>query len=1059
MPATIPQPKSIHFFADTFFNSLDAENTLKPLSTNRLTRQSLSRQSSMRNKLASASDDAAFLAQARRRSQHYENTTANNQANDLIAAVMSPATSSGVATKREQTRFPATSSVVFKKTSSLSQQSPLPGPKRSSFSNISSKRAAAKTEDEMDSAASRPRSRLGVKTTSTTASVDLYMSATSNLSYSGNDLSALRSAVQALKSSSLSSAPVRSTAAAAVPAPCSLPQAAVEAQQQPETAKYVPLQKPATIKSTRLSTGNSRSSTLDALQQRMAKIHLASSSSGVVAAAPVVFIASISPPASAAVEKYQEPEEEEEEHSTAAETPPSKAVPNTPLAPANTPASPRFKPTSIPRLPRAAAANPPPSSVPAALSKVEHHHLNEEEEEDSVVLASPAHTEYDAYTEYDGDDVLMGGDSTPAESISGASTVSRDGGSGASTGGARSSRFRIEALRQGVTPLRMRGQDACSPPRAPLTSGGGAADGAEEHIQHVPSLLQQQQSPTVSTSTTMSSNPLAQMPSAPVAEAQSAEIDSPAGAAVSSSSTSGISNNNPLFAGTPSHPTPPSVTMVARRHSLSMGAAAAAAAGVGGTTTTTPATTNIMRTPSTGGSSAASAGMLLAERLHAAAEKLQTPVQQQQQHSSDDNTMFQFKGDVQALLLALDANTPKSVTPVPRRTGAAARAMAAASTEERPKAQPRRRSSTLSPGNTAPILDLNGYDVNGERTAPGQATPLFSAAGCRGDGYASKTHFSNHNNNVTTTTSNSDTISATAVAALKHQISGLEAEREEAASLLSTYQGTIADLQDRHSAVLVRLQTENALLKSESERLRCERAEVNTQFETLYRDKYAPLKTEAAALRRGADALRARLMEEGGKVKRIAQLEAELSLAQAATAAAQQSAAAFKSEADAARKGEAVAEQRAAEAAKQGEEAERRWAAKFATEAARAEQALASKGAEVSAWKDKHTAMARQHDAAVHRAHLAQAAKERKSAEVGRKEEEICALEVRLHEVECVLGQYRAENEKFSATKEKYKSVIAALERELATKDAEKATLASMCNELLERLEEEEEKK
>ena len=43
----------------------------------------------------------------------------------------------------------------------------------------------------------------------------------------------------------------------------------------------------------------------------------------------------------------------------------------------------------------------------------------------------------------------------------------------------------------------------------------------------------------------------------------------------------------------------------------------------------------------------------------------------------------------------------------------------------------------------------------------------------------------------------------------------LEAQREEAVGMLAGYQGSIAQLQDAHSAIMVKVQAENACLKAE----------------------------------------------------------------------------------------------------------------------------------------------------------------------------------------------------------------------------------------------------
>lgn len=620
----------------------------------------------------------------------------------------------------------------------------------------------------------------------------------------------------------------------------------------------------------------------------------------------------------------------------------------------------------------------------------------------------------------------------------------------------RSSRFRVEALRLGVTPMstrtRQQPQEQVSPSQAAISQtqeskshveAGENFEGAQEgvgvgsHGEHVPAPLaaldgKDAQSPTVSVpdpppeSPAMSSNPLAgeNHGSTPVGVVSIA--------ATPSGATSGTVSNNPLFSGTPTNPTPGSVNMRVRL--TGMGAA--------------------VRTPSSG-SSAASEGMRLAEKLHEAAEKLQTPLHAAATPSatpasagsmaaaapSQEDHTFEFKDDVAALLQALDARTPLSdKTPAGPATGAAGRALAAASTEERPKAQARRRSS-LSNGSPT-ILDLNGFDADGERRLPGMSTPLTFAA-------PAAAQPSPGDLSVPKATS----ASAAEVEDLLQRIAELEEERTEAASLLAGYQGSIAELQDRHSAATVRAQAEMAMLKSEVDRLRAERAEIHSQFESLYNDKYNPLKAEAAALRRGADVLRAKIAQGEATSARVTQLEQEVAAAQQAALAAQQSAEAAKAEAAAAREAERLAEQRAAAAGASIREAEGRWAAKYEAEAKRAQQALSAKEAEVSSWREKHAALARQHDDLLHRVHVAQAAKERKGAEVARKEEEICALEVRLQEVMNVLEGYKAENSKFVGVKEHYKATIVELQKQNATLAEEKTRLVVMLNETMNRLE------
>jgi len=1094
--------------AGAFFNNNNNTAEVGSVLQSNISAVNVSTRSSLRSK---ANMLNATSVQTRRRSQRFaaiENT--NDNPNRLIGAVMSPATSSGVASKREATRFP---SVMFGKTPAatlMNISSPLPGPKSTTSSYVSIKTAMRNEEEKAISAASGPTTQQLPQFNRTSIASELYQSATSHLSTSTDDLSSLQNTLKALKSSTLSTSTTQNTVISArttAPAPA-----------------YVPLPKPAFR---RPSSRPFESSSLDSLQQRVARMNMANvpaslhkkaavASPKIERYSPVGAKAAHAPQhafRAATPAKQQQTKLEEDSH-----TPPMRRLPQTPGAPANTPASPLTRTLAETQqlrqqydADRSNSSGPSPAQIEAALAA--KYQLNQEEEkmdehpaaarpldlqnlpsEEAIVLmASPLPTIPNAVatiapvttgarTKYDEDeDVVMGDIDTPgteADSIAAmATTVPRrasfnadnnnnennssgDGGgrpngsdirsSGSGVRSSSSSRFKIEALRQGVTPLRVRQHRASFSP-----SNAGVNVEIESAKKAVAS---------GGISPAMNSNPLALHPVLPVA-AVSRE-NSPA-----VSSNSAISNN-PIFAGTPSHPTPPSVTT--RRPSLGMSAATG------------------LRTPSTGGASAASEGIKLAEKLYAAAEKLQTPVTAltstgnkknsisatfDNTITSDEDATFQFKGDVQALLQALDANTPqqennnknKPSTPAAAGIGPTARALAAASTEERPKPIARRRSSLTATPNSggAAILDLAGFDEDGERTAPGQETPVLAPRGgttttdmsYNASGSHGITHLG-HPSVVTRSlpalveaagASRPSSAPALEIAALRQEIANLESERKDAASLLSGYQGTIAELQDRHSAAIIKLQAENAMLKSESERLRSDRAQIHSQFDTLYREKYAPLKTEAAALRRGADALRTRLAEEGGHVKRIAQLEAELSASKAATAAAQQGTAALKAEAEAAKESERVAEQRACDADARLQELQTKWATKFAAESSRAEQALVRKESEVSSWKDKHSAMARQYDDAVHRAHLAQAGRERKAAEVGQKEEEICTLQVRLQEYESVLGQYRAENEKFAASKETYKARIAALEKELVGKEAEKQSLAALVDELLQK--------
>lgn len=213
----------------------------------------------------------------------------------------------------------------------------------------------------------------------------------------------------------------------------------------------------------------------------------------------------------------------------------------------------------------------------------------------------------------------------------------------------------------------------------------------------------------------------------------------------------------------------------------------------------------------------------------------------------------------------------------------------------------------------------------------------------------------------------------------------------------------------------------------QNEKLRGENLTLDAQFRTLYTDKYQPLKAEAAALRQGGELLKGRLADADRKAQEAEAMRLELAAARQALGAAQEAVAAAKAEAMAAREAERLAERRAADTAAAAQDKEQWWSSKCQEEAQRAQQALTGKDTEVKALRERH-------DDAVHRAQLSKAAKERKEMEIQRKEEEICAQEVKLQEMEAMLMRYKEENGKFFEVKQQYKATINALENELKVK-------------------------
>ncbi|GAB4818033.1 hypothetical protein N2152v2_005079 [Parachlorella kessleri] len=496
---------------------------------------------------------------------------------------------------------------------------------------------------------------------------------------------------------------------------------------------------------------------------------------------------------------------------------------------------------------------------------------------------------------------------------------------------------------------------------------------------------------------------------------------------VSSGAAGGsYSSNNPLFAGTPGHPTPPSVTL-----------------------RTFPASRFADGTPlsSDGSATPASLGIKLAERLQEVASQLQQPAAKSAQAAGFAVTpgapasrlllatprtaagakdgaggSFDFAADVAAMLQALDQRTPATAL-VP----AGGRAAALATTVQRPR--PARFSAAMT--GSAAMFDLEGFDVNGNNsnTSPEsgrfQAMPVQSLHVVRPPAAAS----------VELTAIDEE------VATLRSKVAELEAQREEAVGMLAGYQGSIAQLQDAHSAIMVKAQAENACLMAEVEQLRGTAAETERQFNRLYHTKYLPLKAETVPLRQEVQALSAQLGQEQARAHKAEQaahgLQEDLATAREQLRAA---------------KGEAAAALAAAAAARQSEQqAELRCKA----EAKRSTQALAAAQAELAEVQARYATLTRQYDEVVHKANLARQARERAAGELGRKEEEICALELRTKELESVLLAYKKENAKFYERKEQYKAHIADLERQVQEKENEKEQLLSMCDDLMGRIERE----
>ena len=135
------------------------------------------------------------------------------------------------------------------------------------------------------------------------------------------------------------------------------------------------------------------------------------------------------------------------------------------------------------------------------------------------------------------------------------------------------------------------------------------------------------------------------------------------------------------------------------------------------------------------------------------------------------------------------------------------------------------------------ILDLSGFDAQGERRRHSLSTPLIM----NGKGQ--------HSHAFT----RSMPASYPATFAATSEVAELLSQRDEMMSILEGYQGTIAKMSDEYSRDACAWTSENKLLKTEVERLRRERQQIHEQFTVLYESKYVPLKEHAMSLERAVE--------------------------------------------------------------------------------------------------------------------------------------------------------------------------------------------------------------
>lgn len=164
-----------------------------------------------------------------------------------------------------------------------------------------------------------------------------------------------------------------------------------------------------------------------------------------------------------------------------------------------------------------------------------------------------------------------------------------------------------------------------------------------------------------------------------------------------------------------------------------------------------------------------------------------------------------------------------------KRLGEVAKSLATP-VEHKPRSSGRRCSVLDEHELHTSILDLSGFDAQGERRRHSLSTPLIVngkgrvavAAGLR--------------------------LAGPETSAGAAELADLRSQRDEMMSILEGYQGTIQKMMDEHSADACAWTSENKLLKTEVERLRQERQQIHQQFTLLYDTKYVPLKEHAKNL-------------------------------------------------------------------------------------------------------------------------------------------------------------------------------------------------------------------
>lgn len=210
-----------------------------------------------------------------------------------------------------------------------------------------------------------------------------------------------------------------------------------------------------------------------------------------------------------------------------------------------------------------------------------------------------------------------------------------------------------------------------------------------------------------------------------------------------------------------------------------------------------------------------------------------------------------------------------------------------------------------------------------------------------------------------------------------------------------------------------------------------------------------PLKAEAAKLRQHAEDMQSMANEAAYSAKEVELLRKEVSAAKQSALASQKAAEAAEAQNIALKEAERLANERAEALKDEAKKSNKMFADEFEKKIQTLEASLNSKTEELKESKNTIVILRHRLDEIMHKAEVATAGRDRKQTEINSKEEEICALQVRVREVEGILASYKAENEKFFSVKEKYKATITNLERQVVKLKEEKAQVSMWCNQLI----------